>query len=74
MFSAVSFCTASERGASPAAGSEEALDAGWRMCGGRRCRQREKSEPGKSVRALTRMFVIVSSRVRCGLNWYLFLN
>ena len=64
----MSFCTASESGASPAAGKEEALDAGWRICGGSRCKQSEKSGPGKSVSALTRMFVIVSSRVSCGLN------
>ena len=41
------------------------------MGGGRRWRQREKSGEGKTVRALTRMFVTGSSRVRCGLNWYL---
>ena len=44
---------------------------GWRMFGGRRCRQREKSGEGKTVRALTRMLVMVSSLVRWGLNWYL---
>ena len=64
----MSFWTASERGASPAAGRDEALDAGWRICGGRRCRHNEKSGPGKTVSALTRIFVIVSSRVSCGLN------
>lgn len=32
---------------------------------------REKSGEGKTVRALTRMLVVGSSRVRCGLNWYL---
>lgn len=42
-----------------------------REFGGRRCRQREKSGEGKTVSALTRMLVMVSSRVRWGLNWYL---
>lgn len=46
-------------------------DGGWRMCGGRRWRQREKSGEGKTVRDLVRMFVTGSSRVRGGLNWYL---
>lgn len=50
---------------------EEEEDEGERMCGGRRWRQREKSGEGKTVRALTRMLVTGSSRVRCGLNWYL---
>ena len=59
-----SFWTASERAsATPVEGR--------RMFGGRRWRQREKSGEGKTVRALTRMLVIVSSLVRCGLNWYL---
>lgn len=42
-----------------------------RMEGARRWRQREKSGEGNWVRDLTRMAVTVSSRVRCGLNWYL---
>lgn len=42
---------------------------GERMWGGRRCKQREKSGEGKTVRALTRILVVDSSRVRCGLNW-----
>jgi hypothetical protein len=42
-----------------------------RVCGGRSERQSEKSGEGKTVRDLTRMLVIVSSRARCGLNWYL---
>ena len=42
-----------------------------RMCGGRSERQRLKSGAGKTVRALARMLVVVSSRVRWGLNWYL---
>lgn len=46
-------------------------EGGERMWGGRRCRRREKSGVGKRVRALTRMLVVGSSRVRCGLNWYL---
>lgn len=72
MFSVASFWTASERGASPAAGSEDVVEeAGWRMCGGRRWRHREKSGEGNTVRALTRILVVGSSRVRCGLNWYL---
>jgi len=71
VLSVASFWTASERGASPAAGEERDVDVGERMCGGRRCRQRLKSGEGKTVRALTRMLVVVSSRVRCGLNWYL---
>lgn len=65
------FTTASERGASPAAGKAEDVAIGVRMCGGRRCKAREKSGDGKTVRALTRMLVMVSSRFRCGLNWYL---
>jgi len=68
----LSFWTASLRGASPAAGVEcEELVSGERMCGGRRARQRLKSGEGKTVRDLTRMLVMVSSRVRWGLNWYL---
>ena len=47
------------------------LVVGERMWGGRRCRRREKSGEGKTVRALTRMLVVGSSRVRWGLNWYL---
>ncbi len=42
-----------------------------RRWGGRRERPRLKSGEGKTVRDLTRMFVVVSSRVRWGLNWYL---
>lgn len=38
---------------------------------GRRERQRRKSAEGKTVSAFTRMLVMVSSRARCGLNWYL---
>lgn len=41
------------------------------MWGGRRWRRREKSGEGKTVRAFTRVLVTGSSRVRCGLNWYL---
>jgi len=41
------------------------------VCGGRSERQRLKSGDGKTVSDLTRMLVMVSSRVRCGLNWYL---
>ena len=40
----------------------------WRVCAGSRCRQREKSGAGKTVRALTRMAVVVSGWRRCGLN------
>lgn len=70
MFSTVSFWTASDKGASPAAGREEDVDSlGESICGGRRCKQREKSGEGKTVRALTRILVVDSSRVRCGLNW-----
>ena len=47
------------------------MDVGDRMCGGRRWSRREKSGEGKTVRALTRMLVVGSSRVRWGLNWYL---
>ena len=68
----MSFWTASERGASPAAGRAEDADTGVRICGGRRCRASEKSGEGKTVRALTRMLVMVSSFVRWGLNWYLY--
>ncbi len=67
----MSFWTASERGASPAAGSAELVEIGFRICGGRRCSASEKSGEGKTVSDLTRMLVMVSSRVRCGLNWYL---
>lgn len=63
--------TASARGVSGAEEPGEEEGGGERMCGGRRCRQREKSGEGKTVRALTRMLVTGSSRVRCGLNWYL---
>ena len=59
-----SFCTASDKGASPAAGSAEEEETGVRMCGGRRWRANEKSGVGKTVRHLTRMLVIVSSLVR----------
>ena len=38
------------------------------MCGGRRWSAREKSGDGKTVRDLTRILVMVSSFVRCGLN------
>lgn len=69
LLSTFNFTTASERGASPAAGKAEEVAAGVRICGGRRCNASEKSGEGKTVRALTRMFVMVSSRVRCGLNW-----
>lgn len=66
----LSFWTASERGASPAAGVEcDVLEmlllSVW---GCRRERQRLKSGEGKTVRDFTRMLVIVSSRVRWGLN------
>jgi len=64
----LSFWTASESGASPAAGSADEVAAGVRMCGGRRWRAREKSGDGKTVKDLTRMLVMVSSFVRCGLN------
>lgn len=64
----LSFCTASESGASPAAGRAEEFAAGVRMCGGRRWRASAKSGDGKTVRDLTRMLVMVSSLVRCGLN------
>lgn len=67
----VSFWTASARGASPAAGLALREPVGERVYGGRRERPREKSGVGKTVRALTRMLVTVSSRERCGLNWYL---
>ena len=69
----VSFWTASLRGASPAAGREDEVDCGDRICGGNRCRQRLKSGEGKTVKALTRMFVVGSSRANGGLNWYLFV-
>lgn len=51
-----------------------AEESGARTWLGRRDRPREKSGPGKKVRALTRMFVMVSSRARWGLNWYLCLG
>ena len=70
----LSFWTASDSGASPAAGRAEDVESGARMCGGRRWRAREKSGAGKTVRAFTRMLVIVSSRARWGLNWYLELG
>ena len=44
---------------------------GERTWGGRRERHKLKSGEGKTVRALTRMLVAVSSRVKSGLNWYL---
>ena len=66
-----SFCTASDNGASPAAGREVDVETGVRIWGGRRCRQSEKSGEGKTVSDLTRMLVMVSSLVRWGLNWYL---
>ena len=55
----------------PEAGGPVDLFVVARTYGGRRERHRLKSGEGKTVRALTRMFVVVSSRVRCGLNWYL---
>lgn len=64
----VSFWTASLRGASPAAGSEDEDERGERIWGGRRCRQRLKSGEGKTVSALTRMLVVGSSRASGGLN------
>jgi len=67
----LSFWTASESGASPAAGVEcEVLEIEEeRVWGARRERHRLKSGEGKTVRDLTRMLVMVSSRVRWGLNW-----
>lgn len=65
----LSFWTASGSGASPAAGFDAFEDAGSSVCGGRRERHSEKSGEGKTVRALTRMLVIVSSLERVGLNW-----
>lgn len=47
------------------------MDVGSRVYGGRRCKAREKSGAGKTVRDLTRMAVVVSGWRRCGLNWYL---
>lgn len=41
---------------------------------GRRERQRLKSGEGKTVRDFERMAIMVSSRERWGLNWYLFVN
>ena len=64
----VSFWTASLRGASPAAGSEDEDEMGERIWGGSRCRQRLKSGEGKTVSALTRMLVVGSSRASGGLN------
>ena len=63
-----SFCTASDSAGSPAAGRDVLVGRGARMCGGRRWRQRLKSGDGNTVKALTRMFVVDSSRVRWGLN------
>jgi hypothetical protein len=72
LLSLLSCCTASESGASPAAGLEcDVVDIGRRTCGCRSDRQRLKSGEGKTVRALTRMFVMISSLARWGLNWYL---
>lgn len=68
MLRTASFWTASERGASPAAGRAEEAEMGVRMWGGRRWRARLKSGEGKTVRDLTRMLVMVSSLVRWGLN------
>lgn len=62
---------ASERGASPAAGRADDAETGVRICGGSRWSASEKSGEGNTVKHLTRMFVIVSSLVRWGLNWYL---
>ena len=59
-----SFWTASDNGASPAAGRAEEAETGVRICGGKRCRANEKSGDGKTVKALTRMLVMVSSFVR----------
>jgi hypothetical protein len=70
----LSFWTASDNGASPAAGRAEDVESGARMWGGRRWRAREKSGAGKTVSAFTRMLVMVSSRARWGLNWYLELG
>lgn len=65
MLSTTSFCTASDSAGSPAAGSEVlVVGKGVRMCGGRRWRHKLKSGEGKTVRALTRMLVVGSSRVR----------
>ena len=64
----LSFWTASESGASPAAGFEVDVEFCTRMYGGRRCRHNEKSGEGKTVSALTRILVVDSSRVRWGLN------
>lgn len=67
-----SFWTASARGVSGVVGGPPwEGDGVVRMWGGRRCVQREKSGAGNTVRAFTRMLVVGSSRVRCGLNWYL---
>ena len=63
----MSFWTASERGASPAAGRSDEDDE-ERICGGRRCKQSEKSGEGKTVRALTSILVMGSSRASGGLN------
>lgn len=61
--STVSFWTASAR--------ECAGGLGARVYGGKSARPRLKSGEGKTVRDLVRMFVIVSSLARWGLNWYL---
>jgi len=50
-------------------GPERGLEV--RVETGRRCVQRAKSGEGKTVRDFTRMAITVSSRERCGLNWYL---
>jgi hypothetical protein len=68
LFRTFSFWTASERGASPAAGRADEAEAGVRICGGRRCKASEKSGEGNTVSDLTRMLVMVSSLVRWGLN------
>jgi len=69
LLSVVRAWTASARGASEA--PRGGWEAGERMWGGRRCRLREKSGEGKTVRALTRTLVVGSWTRRCGLNWYL---
>lgn len=48
----------------PEAGGPLACFVAARTWVGRRERQREKSGDGKTVRALTRMLAVVSSRVR----------
>lgn len=76
-----SFWTARERAVGAGAGREEPDEVDlefelglMRVEGGRRCRQREKSGEGKTVRVLTRMAVMDSGCVRCGLNWYLWVG